>query len=86
MQRRQFPLRLAYSISINKSQGQEFERVGLDVTIPCFAHGHLYVSLSRIRDCKDFLLMNIIYLIIYHSLIMLYMMKLLIALLNKISY
>jgi ATP-dependent exoDNAse (exonuclease V) alpha subunit len=49
MQRTQFPLRLAYSISLNKSQGQEFNQLALDITKPSFAHGHLYVALSRIR-------------------------------------
>ena len=53
MERKQFPLRLAYSISINKSQGQEFQKVGLDITVPSFAHGHLYVSLSRIRNYNN---------------------------------
>jgi ATP-dependent DNA helicase PIF1 len=53
MERRQFPLRLAYSISMNKSQGQEFQKVGLDITVPSFAHGHLYVSLSRIRNYNN---------------------------------
>jgi hypothetical protein len=49
MQRSQFPLRLAYSLSVNKSQGQQFERLALDITHSAFAHGHLYVALSRIR-------------------------------------
>ena len=49
MQRIQFPLRLAYALSYNKAQGQEFQKLGLDVTHPSFSHGHLYVALSRIR-------------------------------------
>jgi hypothetical protein len=49
MQRSQFPLRLAYALSFNKAQGQQFHRLALDITIASFSHGHLYVALSRIR-------------------------------------
>jgi hypothetical protein len=49
LMRTQFPLRLAYCMSYNKSQGQTFTgKVLMDVTSPPFAHGHLYVALSRI--------------------------------------
>ena len=48
MIRTQFPLRLAYCMTINKSQGQEFEAVLLDLRNPPFTHGHLYVALSRV--------------------------------------
>jgi hypothetical protein len=48
MMRTQFPLRLAYCMSYNKSQGQTLQRVLLDITTPPFAHGHLYVALSRV--------------------------------------
>jgi len=47
-QRQQFPLRPAFALTINKAQGQTFERVGLDVTLECFSHGQLYVALSRV--------------------------------------
>ena len=55
MIRNQLPLSLAYAITINKSQGQEFQKVLLDLTTPCFSHGHLYVGLSRIRRPQDIL-------------------------------
>ena len=45
--RRQFPVRLAFSMTINKSQGQSVTHVGLDLRSPVFAHGQLYVALSR---------------------------------------
>ena len=53
LSRRQFPLRLAYSMTINKSQGQTFEKVGLYFKRPCFSHGQLYVALSRARALTD---------------------------------
>lgn len=45
--RHQFPVRLSYAITINKSQGQTFERVGLYLPEPCFTHGQLYTAFSR---------------------------------------
>jgi hypothetical protein len=53
MMRTQFPLRLAYCMSYNKSQGQTLQRVLLDITTPPFAHGHLYVALSRVTLYSD---------------------------------
>ena len=48
--RRQFPLRLAYSLTFNKSQGQTLERIGLDLRNDVFCHGQLYVALGRVRN------------------------------------
>ena len=53
MLRKQFPLRLAYSMTYNKSQGQELKRCVVDIRSPPFVHGHLYVALSRIRHYDD---------------------------------
>ncbi|KAG5536158.1 hypothetical protein RHGRI_023821 [Rhododendron griersonianum] len=47
MTRRQFPVRLAYAMTINKSQGQSVKIVGVDLRTPVFSHGQLYVALSR---------------------------------------
>ena len=47
LQRRQFPVRLAFAMTVNKSQGQSLKHVGLDLTGPVFSHGQLYVGLSR---------------------------------------
>lgn len=46
--RRQFPVRLAFALSVNKSQGQSYKIVGVDLSKPCFSHGQLYVAFSRV--------------------------------------
>lgn len=53
VQRRQFPLRLAYATTFNSCQGLTLDRVVLDLTMPVFAHGQLYTSLSRVRTAGD---------------------------------
>ncbi|XP_015185694.1 PREDICTED: ATP-dependent DNA helicase PIF1-like [Polistes dominula] len=44
----QFPIRLAFAMTINKSQGQTMSVCGLDLSTPCFSHGQLYVACSRV--------------------------------------
>jgi hypothetical protein len=46
--RRQFPVRVCFAMTINKSQGQTLQRVGVWLSQPCFGHGQLYVALSRV--------------------------------------
>ena len=53
--RRQFPLRLAYSMTIDKSQGQTFSKIGIFLRKPCFSHGQLYVAFSRAKRFSDIL-------------------------------
>ncbi|XP_063797542.1 ATP-dependent DNA helicase pif1-like [Pseudophryne corroboree] len=49
LRRRQFPITPAYAITINKSQGQTFDHVGICLQTSVFSHGQLYVALSRSR-------------------------------------
>ncbi|UYV74184.1 K02A2.6-like [Cordylochernes scorpioides] len=53
LKRRQFPLRLAFAMTINKAQGQTFARVGLLLHEPVFTHGQLYVAFSRVRTLNS---------------------------------
>ena len=53
LERNQFPIRLAYSMTINKSQGQTFEKIGIFLPNPVFAHGQLYIAFSRARGIAD---------------------------------
>ncbi len=47
--RKQFPLRLAYAMTINKSQGQTLSHVGLHLVDDVFLHGQLYVAFPRVK-------------------------------------
>ncbi|XP_025692828.1 uncharacterized protein [Arachis hypogaea] len=51
-QRRQFPLMVSYAMTINKSQGQSLNHVGLLLKRPVFTHGQLYVAISRVTNKK----------------------------------
>ncbi|CAK9817738.1 ATP-dependent DNA helicase pif1 [Anthophora plagiata] len=46
--RLQFPIRLAFAITISKAQGQSLELCGLDLHTNYFSHGQLYVACSRV--------------------------------------
>jgi len=72
LHRHQFPIKLSFSMTINKSQGQTFEMIGLDLTHEVFAHGQLYVALSRVKswdcikvklpeDCEERKVRNVVY-------------------------
>ena len=69
--RRQFPIRVAFAVTINKGQGQENQKVGIYLPEPVFAHGQLYTAFSRgkraenvsvlIKDNKEGFTDNIVY-------------------------
>jgi ATP-dependent exoDNAse (exonuclease V) alpha subunit len=48
--RRQFPIKVCFAMSINKSQGQSVKHVGLDLRNAVFTHGQLYVAVSRVTS------------------------------------
>ena len=52
LKRKQFPIRPAFCITINKGQSQSLESVGIFLPSPdaIFSHGQLYVALSRVRN------------------------------------
>lgn len=57
--RLQFPIKLAYAITINKSQGQSFNTTGVDLREEVFGHGQLYVAMSRARSSDElYILIN----------------------------
>ena len=72
--RRQFPVRVAFAMTINKSQGQTLQNVGVWLNEPCFAHGQLYVYISRVGSpnnlkfairqvdsCRGYLTSNVVF-------------------------
>ena len=47
MIRVQFPIKVAFAMTIHKGQGQSMHRVGVNVAMEMFTHGQLYVAVSR---------------------------------------
>ncbi len=52
----QYPLKLAWAVTIHKSQGQTFDRVIIDVGWGTFSHGQMYVALSRCTTLEGIVL------------------------------
>jgi len=52
----QYPLMLAWAVTIHKSQGKTFERVVIDIGRGTFAHGQMYVALSRCTSLNGIVL------------------------------
>ena len=53
LKRLRFPIRLAFSMTNNKSQSQNFDNFGIFLDRPCFSHGQLYVTFSRAPAYTD---------------------------------
>ena len=51
--RKQFPVRLCFAITINKSQGQSVKHVELDLSSFVFTHGQFYVAVSRVTSISN---------------------------------
>ncbi len=52
----QIPVRLAWAITIHKSQGLTFDKAVIDLTHKTFVHGQLYVAISRLRTLEGLVL------------------------------
>jgi len=53
LKRKQFPVKLCFAMTVNKSQGQTLGIVGLDLRYPPFSHGQLYVAMSRVTNVAN---------------------------------
>jgi len=51
--RQQFPVKVCFALSINKSQGQSVDIVGLDLRNAVFTHGQLYVAIFRVTSVHN---------------------------------
>lgn len=52
----QFPIKLAWAITIHKSQGKTFDKAIIDIGSGTFTHGQMYVALSRCRSIEGIIL------------------------------
>jgi len=57
LKRLQFPVRLAFAMTINKSQGQSVEHVGINLQTSVFSHGQLYVAFLRCTSSLNILVL-----------------------------
>jgi len=53
LNRHQFPVQLAFAMTINKAQGQTLKHVGVNLRNSVFAHGQLYVAFSCTTSLQD---------------------------------
>lgn len=53
---RQYPIRLAWAVTIHKAQGKTFDKVVVDIGNGAFAHGQVYVAISRASSFEGLIL------------------------------
>ena len=53
LKRIQFPLRSAFAMTVNKSQGCTLDFVSIYLNEPLFSHGQLYVAMSRVSSLNN---------------------------------
>lgn len=58
VKRVQFPVRLCFCLTVHRAQGQTLDKTCFDLTRHPFAHGHLYVGLSRVRKSDDIIILT----------------------------
>jgi len=56
--RRQFPVRVAFAITINKNQGQTLDNVGVYLPSPVYSHGQLHVAISWVTSSANIKIFN----------------------------
>ncbi|XP_059149801.1 uncharacterized protein LOC131936752 [Physella acuta] len=56
--RLQFPVQLAFAMTVNKAQGQSMSVVGVNLETPCFPHGQLYVACSRVGNPNNLFILT----------------------------
>lgn len=57
----QYPIKLAWAVTIHKSQGKTFDKVIVDIGRGTFSHGQVYVALSRCTTLEGVILRKPIY-------------------------
>ena len=54
-----FPVKLCFAMTINKSQGQSFKTIGVDLQDQVFTHGQFYVAMSRVTDVNNISILRV---------------------------